>query len=127
LPTPDLAAVLQIRPGQRVSLLGVRDAAFLRTHLPQVANPSQHRAAMQSDVIVLAIESKLQWQRLAPLRKYLAPEGIFWVLCEDESTARREFAAAGFAILSATEFELSLGRNEYVKKIAVCAQPLSSS
>ncbi len=72
-----------IHPASRVSLLGVRDSDFLRAVLPYVANPSQHRAAPDSDLIFLAVESSMQLKRLAPLVKYLRPGGALWIVYPD--------------------------------------------
>lgn len=69
-----------VHPESRVSLLGIRDAAFLRDILPQVANPAQHRAAKDSDFIFLGVESEGQLKRLEPLKKYLTPSGAIWVI-----------------------------------------------
>jgi hypothetical protein len=76
----ELLSRFGIGPASRVSLLGVRDAEFLRAVLPQLANPAQHRAAMDSDHIFLAAESAQQLKRVAPLVKYLRPGGRLWVL-----------------------------------------------
>ncbi|WP_031499989.1 DUF3052 family protein [Bryobacter aggregatus] len=79
-PEKPLIDKLGIKPGLRISLLGIRDSDFLRQVLPQVANPSQHRAVKGSDLIFLGVESKEQLQRLAPLRKYLVANGNIWVI-----------------------------------------------
>ncbi len=71
---------LGVKPGLRISLLGIRDAAFLREVLPQVANPAQHRAVKDSDLIFLGVESREQLKRLEPLKKYLVPNGNIWVV-----------------------------------------------
>lgn len=79
-PAKPLIDKLGVKPGLRISLLGVRDAAFLREVLPQVANPSQHRAVKDSNLIFLGVESKEQLKRLEPLKKYLVPNGNIWVV-----------------------------------------------
>lgn len=75
-----LLAKLGVKPESRVSLLGIRDANFLREILPQVANPAQHRAAKDSDLIFLGVESEGQLKRLEPLKKYLTQNGGIWVI-----------------------------------------------
>lgn len=74
-----------IRPESRVSLLGIRDAAFLRLVLPQVLNPAQHRAVKGSDFIFLGVEAPKQLERLRPLCKYLNPGGCFWIVFPKDS------------------------------------------
>ncbi len=76
----DLLTLLGVQPESRVSLLGIRDAEFLRAILPNLLNPSQHRAAYHSDFIFLGVESPQQLKRLSPLKKYLNPGGSFWVV-----------------------------------------------
>jgi hypothetical protein len=71
---------LGVKPESRVSLLGIRDAHFLREILPQVANPAQHRAAKDSDLIFLGVESEGQLKRLEPLKKYMTVSGAIWVI-----------------------------------------------
>ena len=71
---------LGVKPESRVSLLGVRDPNFLREILPQVLNPAQHRAAKESDLIFLGVESEGQLKRLDPLKKYIVPKGAIWVI-----------------------------------------------
>lgn len=76
----ELLHKLGVQPESRVSLLGIRDAEFLRAILPNVLNPSQHRAAKNSDLIFLGVESPQQLKRLEPLKKYLSPNGAIWVI-----------------------------------------------
>jgi len=76
----DLLTLLGVQPESRVSLLGIRDAHFLRAILPNLLNPSQHRAAFHSDLIFLGVDSPQQLKRLSPLRKYLKPHGAFWIV-----------------------------------------------
>jgi len=71
---------LGVKPESRVSLLGIRDAGFLREILPQVLNPSQHRAVKESDLIFLGVEAANQLKRLEPLKKYLNKNGGIWVI-----------------------------------------------
>jgi hypothetical protein len=72
--------LLKIAPSWKLSLLGIRDAEFLRQYLPQVLNPAQHRAVYGSDLIVLGVEGEGQLKRVEPLKKYLAPGGQIWVV-----------------------------------------------
>jgi hypothetical protein len=76
----DLLHKLGVKPESRVSLLGIRDADFLRAILPNVTNPAQHRASKDSDLIFLGVESEGQLKRLEPLKKYLTPNGGIWII-----------------------------------------------
>ncbi len=75
-----LLAKLGVKPESRVSLLGIRDADFLRQVMPQVANPSQVRAAKDSDLIFVGVESVGELKRLAPLKKYIQKNGAIWIV-----------------------------------------------
>jgi hypothetical protein len=72
--------LLKIAPHWKLSLLGIRDAEFLRQYLPQVLNPEQHRAVYGSDLILLGVEGEQQLKRVEPLKKYLAAGGQIWVV-----------------------------------------------
>lgn len=76
----ELLHKLGVKPESRVSLLGIRDAEFLRAILPNVTNPSQHRATKNSDLIILGVEAEGQLKRLEPLKKYLTPNGGIWIV-----------------------------------------------
>lgn len=75
-----LLAKLGVKPESRVSLLGIRDANFLREILPQTANPAQHRAAKDSDLIFLGVEAEGQLKRLQPLKQYIKQNGAIWII-----------------------------------------------
>lgn len=76
----ELLRKLGVKPESRVSLLGIRDAEFLRAILPNVTNPAQHRASKDSDLILLGVESESQLKRLEPLKKYLKQDGGIWIV-----------------------------------------------
>ncbi len=82
----DLLHKLGVKPESRVSLLGIRDADFLRAILPNVTNPAQHRASKDSDLIFLGVESAGQLKRLEPLKKYLTPNGGIWIIYSKAQT-----------------------------------------
>lgn len=72
--------MLKISSSWKISLLGIRDAEFLRQYLPQVVNPEQHRAVYGSDLILLGVEGEGQLKRVEPLKKYLGAGGQIWVV-----------------------------------------------
>jgi hypothetical protein len=97
--------------------------------LAQVVNPSQHRAVMGSDLIVLVVEGPMQLRRVAPLCKYLAPGGLLWLLhnAADTEAVMRSVAEADLVALESAECVLSPGGQESREKIALCVSPRSAS
>src|SRR5918912_3775995 len=71
---------LGIRPGMRVSVLGVRDAGFIARLRAAGADVSVGRGRKQSDVVFLGAERRAALARLAAAAQWLAPAGAIWVI-----------------------------------------------
>lgn len=71
---------LGVKPGQRISVLGIEDAAFLRdlaTIAPGAAHGKPQRG---SDLIFLAAESLKALERIRSLELHLERNGAIWVV-----------------------------------------------
>src|SRR5207249_2785405 len=67
-----------IKPGWRVSAVGVDDDAFLAEVDAAVATLSVGRALEKSDAIFFGATSADQLSRLAALKRSLTPDGALW-------------------------------------------------
>jgi hypothetical protein len=85
--TRPLLDKLGVKPGQKISVLGLRDKAFL-DRLKDRSRDVASRPRKDSDVIFLYIDDRRDLPRLAGLREYLKPAGAVWVLWPK---GRREF------------------------------------
>jgi hypothetical protein len=70
---------LGVKPGARISVLGVTDAGFLRQLERAGADVSRRRRA-SSDLVFLAIENVRALERLATLEPYLERNGAAWAV-----------------------------------------------
>jgi hypothetical protein len=66
-----------VKPGQRVSVLGVSDRAFVDELKAAGADVSE-RVRKNSDATFVAVESSADLRRIASLAKSLAPAGALW-------------------------------------------------
>jgi hypothetical protein len=69
---------LGVRPGARVSVLGIDDETFLGL-LEKRAHVSR-RPRKDSDLILLAADSPLELARLAALERLIRRDGAIWVV-----------------------------------------------
>jgi hypothetical protein len=70
---------LGVKPGQRISLLGVDEAAFGRELDASGADISR-RLRRNSDIVFYAAESFRDLERLPQLRAYIVSNGAIWVI-----------------------------------------------
>jgi hypothetical protein len=70
---------LGVKPGARVSVLGVNDPGFLRD-LERVGADVSRRRRMSSDLVFLAVENDRGLERLAELEPYLQRNGAVWAV-----------------------------------------------
>jgi len=68
-----------MKSGQRVSVMGVRDRAFVAELKAAGADVSE-RVRKDSDAIFVALESGADLRRIANLAKSLAPAGALWAI-----------------------------------------------
>ena len=84
-----------MKSGQRVSVMGVRDRAFVAELKAAGADVSE-RVRKDSDAIFVALESGADLRRIASLAKSLAPSGALWAI------RRKGVADASEALTMAT-------------------------
>ena len=70
---------LGVKPGARVSVLGVDDDAFL-DELKQAGADVSTRVRQQSDQIYVGVESAKDLQRFAALLPSIVPDGALWAI-----------------------------------------------
>ncbi len=70
---------LGVKPGMRVSVIGVRDADFMRLLEGSGADVSTRRRK-GTDLFFLAVESYADMARLAPLEPSMVRDGGIWVI-----------------------------------------------
>ena len=70
---------LGVKPGFRVTVLGVDDPVFLAELQERGADVSS-RTRAGSDIIFVAMASKGDLKRLETLRRSIKPEGAVWVI-----------------------------------------------
>jgi hypothetical protein len=73
------AEKLGIKPGQRISVIGVEDAAFFE-ELKAAAAIVTTKATPSSDQIFFAAAKTVDLKKLAALKKSLTPSGALWVV-----------------------------------------------
>jgi hypothetical protein len=85
--TRPLLDKLGVKPGQKISVFGLRDVAFLNL-LKERSGDVASRPRKGSDLIFCLVDNRRDLPRLAGLREYLKPAGAMWVLWPK---GRREF------------------------------------
>jgi len=71
---------LGIKPGQRISVMGVEDAIFLAELDARVPGYSRGELLKASDLIFFSAESVKDLARLKSLAKFLRSNGAIWVV-----------------------------------------------
>jgi hypothetical protein len=98
---------LDVKPGHRVSVVGLRDEAFLRDLGERAGTLTTGRFAKGSDVILLGAENAKGLDRLARALESIVPNGAIWVVHpkgQDSSLKDTEiFGAAKRLGLTATK------------------------
>jgi hypothetical protein len=84
---------LGVRPGMRVTVLGLDDRAFLRELRERTADVSSQLSDSPADAIFVAVESPEDLDRLAGLKAAIKPDGAVWAVFrkggKDPSTGLR--------------------------------------
>ena len=101
-----------VKPGQRVSLAGLKDRAFLDELTAAGADVSE-RVRKGSDVIFVAVESAADLSRIGVLRAALALNGVLWAIRRkgvpeaSEALTRAAGKAAGLVDVKVVRFSES--------------------
>lgn len=75
-----LADKLDVKPGMRVSLCGVRDAAFRELLNARTGDIFEGKPGKESDLIFLGAEAQKELAKLRPLEASLKRNGAIWVV-----------------------------------------------
>jgi hypothetical protein len=71
---------LGVKPGARVSVLGVDDKHFVAELRTRTRNVTRGKAAQESDTVFLGVEAPLDMAAMANLRTAIKPDGAVWVV-----------------------------------------------
>jgi hypothetical protein len=77
---PSLLDKLGVKPGQRVSVLGIEDRRFLDDLAARVDDLTRGRAKAGSDLVLVAMSDRADLPRLAKLREAIKATGAIWVV-----------------------------------------------
>ena len=105
---------LGVKPGTRVSLLGLDDAGFLKELRTRTDDVVRGRAAAGSDLVFVKMTAAGDVARLKALREAIRPDGAVWVVWPKgqkafrEDDARRAGPAAGLVDVKVVSFSETL-------------------
>jgi hypothetical protein len=88
---------LGVKPGARVSVLGVDDAAFL-TELELAGADVSRRRRTHSDLLFVRIESTMDLARLTKIEPYMKPSGAVWAVFRRGRKVVREVDVIGAGV-----------------------------
>jgi hypothetical protein len=71
---------LGIKPGMRVAVVGLEDAAFLKELGERTSEVARSRPKKDSEVILVAMDRKADLPKLKTLKAKLKKEGMIWVV-----------------------------------------------
>ena len=77
---PSLLDKLGVKPGQRVSVVGIEDRRFLDDLAARVDDLTRGRAKAGSDLVLVAMSDRADLPRLAKLREAIKATGAIWVV-----------------------------------------------
>jgi hypothetical protein len=77
---PSLLDKLGVKPGQRVSVVGIEDPRFLDDLAARVDDLTRGRAKAGSDLVLVAMSDRADLPRLAKLREAIKATGAIWVV-----------------------------------------------
>jgi hypothetical protein len=125
---PSRLAKLGVRAEQRVSLLGLEDAAF-RAEL-EAAGAQLVAARAKADSIFLAVKTPAELERLGGLRDRIEPDGAIWVVrakgkaaSVKENEVREAARAAGLVDVKVAAFSETHTADKLVIPVAARSAP----
>jgi hypothetical protein len=81
---------LGVKPGQRIAVLGISDAAFLKDLTERVPDFTRDKPPSGADIIFMAAEDTKALARLKSLAGAIARNGAIWVVYPKGQTHIRE-------------------------------------
>ena len=89
---------LGVKPGARVSVLGVRDSVFWEQLEARTDDIGRGRVREGSDVVVLGLTRKSELPRLSRLRHKIKPNGMIWAVWPKGRKELREDDVRSYAL-----------------------------
>jgi hypothetical protein len=71
---------LGVKPGARVSIVGVEEKGFATEVRTRTRNVTRGKAAPESDTVFLGVEAPLDMAAMTNLRTAIKPDGAIWVV-----------------------------------------------
>lgn len=115
---------LGVKPGQRVSVLGVSDEPFWRELRERTHDVSEGEPRPDSDAIVYAALEPADLARLEQLRRCIKPAGMIWVVSPKgrrdlkDTDVMREGLAVGLVDVKVASFNEKLTATKFVIPLA---------
>jgi hypothetical protein len=105
---------LGVKPGMKVSLVGIDDDGFKKQLEARTADITQGRAATASDLVFVKMTAAKEAARLKAMREAIKPDGAVWVVWPKgrkafrEDDARNAGPAAGLVDVKVASFSDTL-------------------
>jgi len=105
---------LGVKPGMKVSLLGIDDDGFIKQLRARTDNINEGKAAGDSDIVFVKMTQAKEAARLKQLRAAIKPDGAVWVVWPKgqkafrEDDARNAGPAAGLVDVKVASFSDTL-------------------
>lgn len=105
---------LGVKPGMKVSLVGIDDDGFKKQLEARTADITEGRAAKASDLVFVKMTAAKEAARLKAMREAIKPEGAVWVVWPKgqkafrEDDARNAGPAAGLVDVKVASFSETL-------------------
>jgi hypothetical protein len=115
---------LGIKPGARVAVLGLEDAAFMRELVERTDDISSGRPRKDSDAILLRVDGPKDLARLTALQKSMKRDGMIWTIWPKgqkhvgEDMIRRAAIAQGLVDVKVMAFSETLSGLKLVIPVA---------
>jgi len=115
---------LGVKPGMRVGVLGLADAAFRRELSTRTTDVTEGRVKRDSDIVFLALDAPAGLARLTALQRAIKPDGAIWVLWPKgrkqltENMVRDAALARGLVDIKVAAFSETLSALKLVTPVA---------
>ena len=115
---------LGIRPGMRVALVGLRDAAFVRELRQRTDDITQDTPRQDTELILFAVDGPAPLKRLTTLQRAILRNGVIWVVWPKgqphikEDTIRAAAIAQGLVDVKVIAFSETLSGLKLVIPVA---------
>lgn len=114
---------LGVKPGMRVSVLGLEDDTFLRDLRERTPDVSEGEAAKESDHIFVFVEATADLERFRALKSRIKPNGAVWAVFRkgqkefNENDVLRGGLAAGLVDVKVVRFSDTHTASKFVIRV----------